>query len=387
MNSLKVAIIGTGPAGLMAGTVLAENGYKVAFYDHNKAPARKFLVAGHGGFNLSNSLETEEFIKQYDKAYMKKAVKAFGVDQFRVFLEKIKIPTYIGSSGKIFPEKGVKPIEVLTNWKNYLFHLSCTFHFEHELKDFDQKGISFLHKGDILEIKSDFYIFALGGGSWKVTGSDGSWLDLFQKKGIKCETFKASNSGFVLNNWAGMVFWQGKSIKNVRLFSNSFEKKGDIVVTETGLEGAPIYAMNRPFREGEQIFLDLKMDKSEKDVLQKLRLAKNTSEGLKNLKISNAGIAIIQFHTTKEFYVDAVKVAHLLKNFPLEINGIQPIDEVISTIGGISDEEISENFELKKFPSYYCIGEMLNWDAPTGGYLIQGSVSSGYCAALSIVEL
>lgn len=382
MNSKSVVIVGIGPAGLMVGTVLAENGWKVVFYDHKKAPARKFLVAGHGGFNLTNDEDLDKFINRYDKTSVKNAVRSFTNNDFRDFLRKIKIDTYVGSSGKIFPKKGIKPIEVLTNWKNYLYHLGAEFHQEHTLVDFNQKKVLLENNDNLKSNNCDVVVLALGGASWSVTGSDGKWMDLFNKKGIKCVPFGPSNSGFVLKSYK--PDFSGNSIKNCKLFSVSDHKMGDVVLTDHGIEGAPIYAMNRSYRSGERIFIDFKPDLDKMELEKRLSSAKNATEGLKELKLSKGVIYLLQQTLSKEEYIDRKNLVEKIKNFELKISGLRPIDEVISTTGGVSSEALDDNFQLINLPGVYCIGEMVDWDAPTGGYLIQACVSMGHVAGNAI---
>jgi len=384
MKKGSIAIVGTGPAALMAGTVLVENGLDVQFFDHKKAPARKFLVAGHGGFNLTNAEELVSFCDKYDSEFIKNAVRFFTPQNFMDFLAKIGIETYIGSSGKIFPNKGIKPIEVLNAWLNYLSANGAIFHFEHKLVDVVESQLVFNTKQGQVTIDSDAKIIGLGGGSWQQTGSLGDWFEIFTKKNIKCIPFESSNSGLVLDSKFLFGELEGGHIKNCRLFSTAYAKSGDVVLTRYGLEGAPAYAMNRDFRNGQKIFIDFKPSLAELDIVQRLQKSKNTTEGLKNLKLSKIALYWIKSSVSKEDFVNAEKMAKHLKSFELPVNGLRPIDEVISTVGGIDLTEIDDSFQLKKMPNFYCIGEMLNWDAPTGGYLIQGAVATGAKAAHAI---
>lgn len=385
MKKVSIAIVGTGPAALMAGTLLVENGFDVQFYDHKKAPARKFLVAGHGGFNLTNAEELESFCDKYDNEVLKNAVRFFTPQNFIDFLTKIGIETYIGSSGKIFPKKGIKPIEVLNAWLTYLSSKGANFHFEHKLIDIENLNLQFQTKQGKLTINSDAKIFSLGGGSWQQTGSMGDWIDIFANQKIKCIPFASSNSGLVLDSKFLFDELEGGHIKNCCLFSKEYSKFGDVVLTRYGLEGAPAYAMNRDFRNGEKIVIDFKPSLAELEIVKRLQKSKNTTEGLKNLKLSKIAIYWIKNAVSKEEFINAEKLAKHLKSFQLPVIGLRPIDEVISTVGGIAINEIDENFELSKLPNFYCVGEMLDWDVPTGGYLIQGAVSTGAKAAHSII--
>jgi uncharacterized flavoprotein (TIGR03862 family) len=387
MNKKKIGIIGTGPAALMAGTKLIEHGYSVCFFDQKKAAARKFLVAGNGGFNLTNAENLAGFIEKYDHDFIKMAVKEFSNEDFIAFLSRIQVPTYIGSSGKIFPIRGIKPIEVLQSWLSFLTDQGAEFFFEHQLTDFDPLKLT-LHFQNKESQSFNALIFALGGASWEKTGSDGKWQPIFQSKNISCAPFQASNSGITLEISEILKDFEGELIKNCAVFSKLVRKEGDIVITKYGLEGAPIYAVNRSLREGLKSFIDFKPMLTFKEVFEKIATSKNTTEGLKCLKLSKAVLAMIKASIeTKDEYLDAKTVANRVKNFPLSFSGFRPIDEVISTVGGIEMSEIAANFQLKRFPAVYCVGEMLDWDTQTGGYLIQGAASSGYAAALSIINL
>jgi uncharacterized flavoprotein (TIGR03862 family) len=385
MKTKSVGIVGTGPAALMAGTVLLEKGCEVVFFDQKKAVARKFLVAGNGGFNLTNDEELEKFVCHYNTAKIKDSVRSFNNTDFRVFLSKIGIETFVGSSGKIFPLKGIKPIEVLKAWQDYLIHLGAIFKMEHVLKDFSEGELFFENSGNLCSHIFDHSIFALGGSSWSITGSDGNWLKLFSEKGIQCKKFEASNSGFELLESEFLKDYAGKTIKNCKVFAENEEKLGELVITEYGIEGPPIYALNGSYREGKIIKIDFKPSMTEMLIADKLQKAKNTSEGLRDLKLPKVVIAWLKFTLNKEDYQNKIKLAETIKNLQLNISNLRPIEEVISTIGGVDMNSINETFQIKNFPKSYCIGEMLDWDAPTGGYLIQGCVSSGYVAAKSII--
>ena len=386
MKSKSVGIVGTGPAALMAGTVLVESGINVVFFDQKKAVARKFLVAGNGGFNLSNDEEIDLFVSRYNNDTIKKAVRSFDNNDFRDFLIKIGIETFVGSSGKIFPLKGIKPIEVLKAWQNHLINLGAIFKTEHILKDFNVNELVFEVKGERCSETFDNYVFALGGSSWTITGSDGKWLDIFRQKGILCENFKASNSGFELKDHEELKNYAGHTIKNCKVYAGNIEKFGELVITDYGIEGSPIYAMNSNFRDGNDCYIDFKPSLSLESIEIKLQKAKKSSEGLRDLKLPKVAIAWLKLSLNKEDFQNKHVLSKTIKNFKLNIINLRPIEEVISTIGGIEMKAINESFQLEKFPKGYCIGEMLDWDAPTGGYLIQACVSTGYSAAKALIS-
>lgn len=386
MKNKSVAIIGTGPSGLMAGTVLAENGWNVTFFDHKKAPARKFLVAGHGGFNLTNSESISPFIEKFDEKQIKEAVWNFTNANFRTFLGKIGVESYAGSSGKVFPIKGIKPIMVLSKWLEYLEKFDVHFQYEHKLVDFSSGQLKMECRDEKKTLSFSKIIFALGGASWTKTGSTGDWLDLFRQKNIICNSFQSSNSGVVFQSVFDLKPLEGQYIKNCKIFSSSCERLGDITITKTGLEGAPIYALNKEFRMGTAVFIDFKptvdIAKINKTIIQ----AKNNTEGMRKLKLSKTAIAFLKHVLDKEHFKNPEILAKSIKKLKIPFASFQPIDEVISTIGGVSLDSILPTFELLNVSNVYCVGEMLDWDAPTGGYLIQACVASGYSAGKSIVN-
>lgn len=380
MSKKKVCIVGMGPAGLMAGTVFLERGFEVHFFEQNKAAGRKFLVAGHGGFNLTHSEEFESFTQKYNHSFIQSAFKQFDNNQWIAFLKKVNVETFVGSSGKIFPLKGIKPIEVLTNWLDYILSLGATVHNFHQLIDFDEREVKFSHK-DIETIHQfDHLVLAIGGASWKKTGSSGEWKQLLVSKEIECIDFKSSNSGLNIENWDKISELEGQILKNCTTSFGEYSKKGDVILSNYGVEGTPIYHLNKAVRENPTGFLsiDLKPTKSKEEILEILLTAKNITDGLKKCKLSKTAIQFLKKWTTKEEYSSASTLANSVKEMRLHPHSFRPIDEVISTIGGVSMNAITENFTLKKFPSISVCGEMLDWDAPTGGYLIQGCISSGY---------
>ena len=386
MSNKIIHIIGTGPAALMAGTQLALKGYEIDFYDQKSAPARKFLVAGHGGFNLTHSENVELFIQKYNQPQIQNAVKLYTNQDFISFLKSIGIETYTGSSGKIFPIKGIKPIQVLQTWIDYLKSFKCQFHFNYKLIDFDENKLIFTNGEDKIEFNYEKVIFALGGSSWKKTGSTGEWIEIFKSKMILCNDFEVSNSGFEVENWENNTDLAGSIFKNCKVTLNQIEKLGEIVLTDYGIEGSPIYFLNKEYRNhpNQEISIDLKPSKTVEEIQLILENAKNHSEGLKTLNISKSTQQFIKRNTNKDVFSSSEQLGAFIKSIQLKIKSLRPIDEVISTIGGVSFEELNSDFSLKKYPNIYICGEMLDWDAPTGGYLIQGCVSSGFLVGNNI---
>lgn len=380
----RVTIIGGGPAGLMAATTLLEANCEVVLIEQKPTVGRKFLVAGDGGFNLTHSEDLPGFVSRYDCAWIKQLVSEFTPTDFRDFLDQIGIPTIIGSSGKVFPEERFTPAQVLQAWKNHLAS-RVTVKTNCKLVDFQEGNIQLLTKEGLVDFPTDFVVLALGSVAWPVTGSDGNWLSLFAKKGIAVTPFQASNSGVVLyENWLGDL--EGKVLKNIRATCGEQSCAGDIVCTQYGLEGKPIYAINRELRKMERpIFkLDFKPQMSVEKMVLVLKKAKTPSQGLKDLKLSEIAQFWLKKFVSKDRFIKPDELAKSIKEFTIGVQGFRPLDEVISCAGGVSLNEISASGELNQFPTVFCAGEMVDWDAPTGGYLIQGCVSSGYAAGKTI---
>ena len=378
MNKKRVVIVGGGPAGLMAATQLLDADCELILIDHKPTVGRKFLVAGDGGFNLTHSEELPAFLKKYDSDWMKNCVKQFDSPSFRYFLKSIGVPTIIGSSGKIFPEDHLKPIDVLNSWKK-LLSKRVDFQMNSRLIDFSENAVLIETKGVSRTIEFDFLVLALGGGSWSKTGSDGKWFELFESKGIELADFASSNSGVELHqNWLESL--EGKILKNVVVSCGDLSCSGDVVCTAYGLEGKPIYAMNGALRkqESKRLKIDFKPQFDQKKVLEVLQKAKSPTLGLKELKLAEVAIFWLKTFASKAEFTNPVELAALIKEFPVEVKGFRPLDEVISTAGGVLTTELDASGQLLKFPNVFCAGEMIDWDAPTGGYLIQGCVSSGY---------
>lgn len=378
----SIHIVGAGPAGLMAAHRYALQGYLVKVYDHKSAAGRKFLVAGHGGFNLTHSEELELFLSRYDSLEVKAMVRRFTNLDTLQWLESIGIPTYTGSSGKIFPQKGIKPIEVLRKWLEALEALKVEIHYEHRLVDFDQESLHFAQDEQILEIPYARAVFAFGGKSWTKTGSDGAWVQLFREKGIAVHELEASNAG--LETRLRYDHLAGQPLKNIRLFNASAEKLGEMVLTSYGIEGSAVYYMNRYIRQSpfpQKLFVDLLPSYSAERLETLLSQGKITEVLKGRLKLRGGALGLLKT-LDRESYIRPGLLARHIKEFPFEVTAFRPLDEAISTYGGVAWSELEADLSLKKFPGIQCCGEMLHWDAPTGGYLLQACFASGHFAAL-----
>lgn len=378
---MNIGIVGTGPAALMAGSQLILKGHAVAFFEHKKAAGRKFLVAGHGGFNLSHSEPVDVMLSRYSHEEIRKCVRIFDNQQLVEWLKFIGIETYQGSTGKIFPVKGIKPIQVLQAWLDWLKKEGAVFHFEHRMIDFNNESLLIENGKEAQWIDFDKIILALGGGSWSKTGSDAQWVKLFATKQIEVEALQSSNAGMNCDLQLPTEL-EGSVIKNVVVSHKNSKRAGEITLTDYGLEGGPVYYLNHSFREDPEapIEIDFKPQWEMDQIVQVLQQARNASEGLKKLKLSKGVIWLLKSKLTKEEFTSSEKLAGKIKCLPIHINSLRPIEEAISTSGGVSWKEVDENLSLKRFPNVSVCGEMLNWDAPTGGYLLQACFASGYVA-------
>lgn len=386
MTKKKVAIIGGGPAGMMLAAFLDPSLYTVTIYEQNKTFGRKFLVAGKGGFNLTHSEDLAAFIARYTPStFLAPIISAFDNQQLREWLEDIGIPTFIGSSKRVYPSPGIKPIEVLQKILDVLKQRGVHFAFEHQWLGWNEN--QHLVFKDRAEVVVDIGVFALGGGSWKVTGANDRWLSVFKNQNIPIRAFKSANCAYQID-WSTdfLQKQEGQALKNIAITCAAQTQKGEAVITKFGIEGNAIYALSPKIQDQlensgtAQVSLDLKPPLSKQVIqgrLQKSK-AKNTTQALRqDLKLSTTKVALIKELLSKAQFQDLDQLAQSIKALPLTLLSAAPIDEAISTTGGINLAAVDANLQLKSMPKYYCIGEMLDWNAPTGGYLLQACLSMG----------
>ncbi len=388
MSKQSIAIIGGGPASLMLACSLDASKFNISIYEKNAALGRKFLVAGKGGFNLTHSETVEQFVERYHpKEFIEPFLKHFSNSDFRDWLKSIGIETYVGTSKRVFPIKGIKPIEVLNAIESVLKKNNVSIHYNHEWKGWNKNDLLFSNNAETKVIKSDIVVFALGGASWKVTGSAGDWISHFEEKGIQINSFYPSNCAYKIN-WNQELAKQisGHALKNCAFSCGTMNKKGEAILTDFGIEGSGIYALSREIRtqlienQKAKLFIDFKPELSLQEIQSRFEnkgklSIKDVLE--KKINLSLVQIQLLKYQTTKEEYNQPEIISQLIKKFPLILIDFAPIDDAISTVGGICLEEVNENLELKKLRNYYCVGEMLDWDAPTGGYLLQACFSMG----------
>lgn len=416
MSKQNIAIIGGGPASLMLACSLDANKFNISIYEKNAALGRKFLVAGKGGFNLTHSEDVTQFSERYQpQKFIEPFIEHFSNTDFRNWLKQIGIETYVGTSKRVFPIKGVKPIEVLKAIESQLQKNKVSIFYNHTWQGWDDEELLFSHHNEVIKTKPDLVVFALGGASWKVTGSDGSWTSYFNEKGIQINKFYPSNCAYKINwNPTFIKTYQGSPLKNCEFTSGNISRKGEAVITEFGIEGSGIYPLSPEIRKQlirpnishpelvsgshemlkqvqhdvvAKLYIDFKPDLPLEEIKKRLEnkgnlSTKNVLE--KKIKLTSTQVELLKLASSKQEYSDAHFLSQLIKSYPLNVLDFAPIDDAISTVGGISLEEVNENLELKKLPNNYVIGEMLDWDASTGGYLLQACFSMGKFLAIKL---
>ena len=391
--SRSVSIIGGGSASLITAERLSKH-FDVTIYEKGKSIGKKYLVAGKGGFNLAHNLPKSELVKRYQpQNAFSDCISLFGVYELRDWYQSIGIPTFVGTSNRVFPKKGISPADVLRSIKTKLNEQSVTIKTENEFIGFsDHQRPLVRHKSEIQELRSDFYIFALGGGSWEVTGANSDWLTHFDRIGVSTAPFQASNCGLNIS-WNEQIINShiGKPLKNIGISHNSFSIKGEAVVTQYGIEGNAIYPISPLVRgslESEShatIQIDFKPHNTLEEVFRKVEHTK-PSNYAKILQLDTVNSALIKSYTSKEEYLSPRAFSERVKSLSIPVDSLRPIEESISTVGGIEWQNLNADFSLKKYPHLFCIGEMVDWDAPTGGFLLQGCFSMGFMVAKKIAQ-
>lgn len=387
----SIAIIGAGPAGLMLAASLDAELFDITIYEQKKTIARKFLVAGDGGLNITHSEPLESFIQKYTPAnFIKPYLEFFSNSDLQLWLQSIGIETFTGTSKRVFPLKNIKPIEVLNAIENAVLTNNVVIKTEHKWLGWnDNNALIFENKGNIESVNASIVVFGLGGGSWSKTGSDGNWCNLFKSKNIEIIPFQASNCAFKVN-WGKDIIThiEGKALKNISISCEDKTIFGEAVLTNFGIEGNAVYAHSNAIRNQlnengfAEIYIDFKTNVSIENIVTKLKSNRKSSisftKHIENqLNLTKQQIVLLKNYLDKDSFNDIQILAKTIKNFPLQLTDLAPIDEAISTVGGVCLNEIHTDFELISLPNHYCIGEMLNWDAPTGGYLLQACFSMG----------
>jgi uncharacterized flavoprotein (TIGR03862 family) len=405
----SVVIVGTGPAALMAADVLSDPRFaasatgdekapqsmrlRVTLVEKRRSPGRKILIAGSSGLNITHEMPVAEFARMYTGSmspeFWQRLLPRFGAREWLQFVEnELGRETFLGTSRRYFTRE-MKGSKLLRAWLERLAARGVSLLPGEECLDFSENAVT-LSSGR--ELEADAIVFALGGASYEPQEEPLRWISFFEKKGIQIQAFRASNVGYRVEpaawNPAFLAEAEGKPLKNLVLHTARGEKRGELVVTRYGLEGTPIYTVGV---EGEA-WLDLKPEQSFEELLQRCQRVKENLSPLRRIKkqlgLSEAALALLFHHPSKTRVLSLEDWIRLLKQFPIRLVGPQPLSEAISSSGGLSFDEVhEESLSLKRHPHVFCAGEMLDWDAPTGGFLIQGAVSTGWLAGQGVLRL
>jgi uncharacterized flavoprotein (TIGR03862 family) len=390
-SSLRIAIIGSGPCGLMAASALSSiPGNRIEVFERRPGFGRKLLVAGSSGLNISNGLPLAEFAREYrgwETGFWKELLAEFGPRQWLEFIEKtLGLETFLGTSDRYFVRE-MKASGLLKRWIQRLSENSVVFHSARELVGLETNtggGYTLRFSGSASTAERfDRVVFATGGGSWEERAP--LWPAILREHGVSVSEFLPSNVGYeVAWSPAFLEEAEGKPLKKIRFENARGRKDGELVITKYGLEGTPIYFHGEP---GEA-FLDLKPDLTLPLIEERLARVKENLSPMRRVKqkleLGEASLALLFHETPADIRSDLGRLAARVKRFPVRLDRPRPLEEAISSRGGVALDEVDESLELRKLPGIYCGGEMLAWDAPTGGFLIQAAVSMGARIARAI---
>lgn len=408
-SSWRVAVIGGGPAGLMAAEGLAARGIQVDVYDAMPSVGRKFLMAGRGGLNLTHSEAAAPFLARYGAraAQIEPWLRALDGDGLRAWARQLGIETFVGSSGRVFPAE-MKAAPLLRAWLARLRACGVRFHMRHRWQGWppaerpDAATLRFDTPDGVRAQAADAVVLALGGGSWAKLGSDGAWLPGLAAHGIAMAPLRAANCGFEVA-WSPHFRQRhaGQPVKSVTLrcvgdAGPGPARQGEFVVTESGIEGSLVYALSALLRDrieaaGQAVaLLDLAPGWSDEKVLAAIthpRGARSMSSHLQSrLGLTGVKAGLLRECAGADDYRDPARLGRLIKALPLVLQRTRPIDEAISTAGGVRFDALAPGLMLRQAPGVFCAGEMLDWEAPTGGYLLTACMASGVIAAEGVAQ-
>jgi hypothetical protein len=398
-----IAVVGAGPAGLMAAEVLAQGGARVTVYDAMPSVARKFLMAGRGGLNLTHSEDLSKFVARYREAapVLDAAISAFPPGRLRAWCEELGEPTFVGSSGRVFP-KAMKASPLLRAWLRRLDAQGVRFALRHRWTGWDEQGRLLFESPDgPSTIQADATVLALGGASWPRLGSDGAWTSILADKGVVVTQLKPANSGFTAA-WSAIFRdrFEGQPLKGIALTSDDRTVRGEAVITRDGIEGGAVYALSAELRDEiarsgtATMHVALRPDLSVNDLTTRLSMPRGKQSFSnvlrKALQLSPVAIGLLQeaaISTGRQLgSLSAGDLAQLVNRVPIKLTGTAGIARAISTAGGVALDELDADFMIKHLPGVFAAGEMLDWEAPTGGYLLQACFATGVAVGNGVLK-
>jgi uncharacterized flavoprotein (TIGR03862 family) len=396
-SKTQVAIIGAGPAGLMAAEVLAQAGQGVTVYDAMPSAGRKFLMAGRGGLNLTHSEALPAFLTRYGVAmgHLKPAIDALPPDNLREWSDALGQPTFVGSSGRVFPQ-AFKASPLLRAWLRRLDAMGVQFALRHRWTGWDENGRLLLQTPDgPRNVEARTTVLALGGASWPRLGSDGAWAETLSAKGVTISPLRPANCGFAVA-WSDIFRdrFEGQPLKGIALSFGPHTVRGEAVITRTGIEGGAIYALSADLREAiadkgqATLRVALRPDLDMSDLIARLSMPRGKQSFSNWLRkaahLSPVAIGLLQEAAIASGVplpsLSPAALAERINALPIQLNGVAPIARAISTAGGILFSEIDADYMIRRLPGTFAAGEMLDWEAPTGGYLLQASFATGAAA-------
>ncbi|MBR2117537.1 MAG: TIGR03862 family flavoprotein [Pseudomonadota bacterium] len=400
---MNIAVIGAGPAGLMAAEILSADGARVTIYDRMPSVGRKFLLAGRGGLNLTHSEPFDAFLARYREAapHLRAAIEAFPPEALRAWSEALGQPTFVGSSGRVFPQ-AMKASPLLRAWLRRLDQSGVRLALRHRWTGWNANGeLLFETPEGLASVKPDATVIALGGASWPKLGADGGWIDSFKARGIEIAPLRSANSGFRVG-WSDLFRdrFEGQPLKGVALSFGGETVRGEATITRDGIEGGAIYALSAPLRDavlahGEAVLhVALRPDLAKPDLITRVS-APRRKQSMSTYLRKAVGLSPVAIGLLQEAAIaaglnlsamDSETLATFINAVPIKLTGVAPIERAISTAGGIAFNEIDAHYMLRKLPGVFVAGEMLDWEAPTGGYLLQACFATGAAAGLGALE-
>jgi len=387
-----VAVIGGGPAGLMAAEALAQAGLAVELFDAMPSVGRKFLLAGVGGMNITHSEPYAAFVGRYAERRdeVDRLLQGFDATALRVWIHGLDVSTFVGTSGRVFPTD-MKAAPLLRAWLKRLRDDGVVIHTRHRWLGWQADGrVRVAGPQGERVIEAAAVVLALGGGSWARLGSDGAWLPLLAARGVAVTDLRPSNCGFEVEAWSDLLKdkFAGAPLKNVAMtLPGSTPRKGECILTAQGLEGSLVYALSAPIRQAidqagrATVWLDLLPDRPLDNLVRALSKPRGSRSMAKHLQgqvgLDGVKAALLREVTDPAAFADPVTLAQAIKALPIELVRTRPLDEAISSAGGVRFEALDEGLMLKALPGVFCAGEMLDWEAPTGGYLLTACFASG----------